>query len=201
MARVAFEPLELVAVGGPSLELETASGALREPLQVAGVDGAAVPLGRDVQRDRRGDGRAEHRAEVAGPDGLVAEVLVGEHTGAVAGGQLEQVADIVQERGGDECVVGAVSDGEGRGLQGVVELAERLVVGIIGPAVIEVDDRFDRGCRVHQVDRTERGRPVAGTSAVPGSVHTGRPWKSPISETPACDPSARRRSNSASFSR
>ena len=107
----------------------------------------------------------------------------------------------MQERSGDERVVGAVSDSEGRGLQGVVELADRLVVGIIGPAVIEVDDRLDRRCRVHQVDRTEAGRPVVGTSAVPGSDHTGRPWKSPMSETPVWDPSARRRSNSASFSR
>src|SRR5690606_40848386 len=98
-------------------------------------------------------------------------------------------ADVVEERGGDQRVGRAVALGERRGLQRVVELADGLVVAVPGPAAVQLHDLVDAGRRLD----LRRG---AGAPA-----HAGRPWKSPMSDTPVCSPDAARCANAASFSR
>ena len=91
------------------------------------------------------------------------------------------MADVVQQRCCHQLVVGALGNGERGGLDRVVGLGQDLVVVLRTPPQVEVE---------HLVDRRRRAGHV-----------TGRPWKSPISDTPVCSPSALRRANAASFSR
>ena len=88
----------------------------------------------------------------------------------VALGQLQQVADVVEQRGRHDGVGGAGRPGQRRGLLGVGELEDLLVVALGAVALEE---------RQHLVD----GR---------GGHVTGRPWKSPISDTAEPSPSSAR---------
>ena len=88
----------------PALADEAGGGPGGEAVVVGGLDGAAVALGRHVQGDRSGDRRREDRGEPAGAAALVAEVDVDRAVGGAAVAQLEQVADVVEQRGGDQLV-------------------------------------------------------------------------------------------------
>ena len=86
--------------------------------------------------------------------------------------------DVVEERGGDQRVVGARGPGQGGRLQGVVELADLLVVAVVAEPLEEPDDLGHRA----------RGRAAHGT---------GRPSKSPISDTGTRPPGAAAASSAA----
>ena len=106
---------------------------------------------------------------------------------AGAGGQLQQVADVVQQGGGDERVGRAVGGGEGGGLQRVVELGDLLVVPIEPVLLEQRDDVGDRPrCVLVGLGRAHR---------------TGRPWKSPMSDTCTWSSPSGWAANSASLAR
>ena len=159
--RVGGEACCLVVGHRAALADQAAARAVGEAVVVGRVDGAAVPLGRHVQRDGPSDRGREDGGEPPGATALVAEVLVRLPVGHAALAQLQKMADVVEQGGGDERVVGPVAHGQGGRLQRVVQLGHVLVVALGAPPLEQVEHLVDVG----------------------GGHQTERPWKSLMSET------------------
>ena len=168
-----------VGVERPTLETQRGDRGRREAAAVVRVDGAPVPLGGDVEGDRPGDLGAEDAGQRTGAERFVIVVHVG-GVGVLAGGrEVEEVSDIVQQRGDDQRVGCAVPSGQRCALGRVGGLGDVLAVAFGSELGEEGHDLIDRG----------------------EGVHVGVPSKSPMSDTrtrSATSPSA---ANAASFSR
>ncbi len=151
-------------VHGAALADEAGGRARGQRGRVPLVDGAQVSLGPHVQGDGSRDRRAEQRCQPGGAARLVALVDLAAEPSV---GQLEEVADVVQQARGHRCVGGAGGPGQGGRLQRVLELGDLFVVALGTPALVEREQLVDRG----------------------GGHRTGRPWKSPINDTATRDPS------------
>ena len=141
---VALEGGDLGGIRRTALQHQAAPGPDRQPVEVGGVDGAAVALRPDVQRDRTGDRRAEQsapgtgRRPTRGPGPRSAGRPDRRATAARADGRRRAAGR------GDQLVVGAGVDRERCALQGVLGLGELLVVALVAPAAVQVEDLGDR---------------------------------------------------------
>ena len=107
-----------------ALKGETASGSGRKVGVIIGVDRAQIPLGGDVQPDRR-----EHRfTEVPAqhPDRAIFVAVVDVSGSGCGNALVHEMAHVVKQARGDHRVSGVVLLCEQRALQRVLELSHRL---------------------------------------------------------------------------
>jgi hypothetical protein len=123
----ALERLDLGVGHRAALQAQAAQRRRRQVGEVAVLDRAQVPLRRDVQGDGCGDLGSEPSGEIPGADAFVVEVLgelVVERHVVVR----HEVADVVEQRGGDEVIRGAVGLRQCGRLERVFEFGDVLVV-------------------------------------------------------------------------
>src|SRR5262249_35637900 len=106
---------------------------------VFGVDGAQIALGRDVQPNRFCDRRREIARKPHGPDLFMP--AVNSAFGDVFPQLMQQVSDVMEQRGGDQSVGRAFLFGLKRRLQGVFKLRDRFAeVGVAAPPHKQLND-------------------------------------------------------------
>src|SRR5579862_6413129 len=116
------EFLRLLPREDSALQREAALGILGERLVVVGLEGAEGALGIDVQPDRLDDGGREERTDEGDREVLV--LVVDSALGRRLALEIEHVAEVVEERRGDELGRGALLLGEVRALQRVLLLRD-----------------------------------------------------------------------------
>ncbi len=141
--RAGSELVKLRSAHRPALDAERVDRGRGERPGIAGLDRAQIPLGRDVQPHGLGDLGAEPLRQPV-RTGVAVPVVRAAHQLATAH-RAGEVADIVQQRGGDHGVVGAVELGQVRGLEHVRGLSHRLAEVLGGSLAREqVRDPLDR---------------------------------------------------------
>jgi hypothetical protein len=110
-------------------------------LEVGGIGGAEVALGGDVESDGLGDGWRKVGGEKAVGEFFVAGVDA--MVGYVFALLMEEMADVVEECGGDERVGALSLDGEVSGLEAVLEDGDRFAeVGCAALALHGFEEGF-----------------------------------------------------------
>lgn len=122
-------------IGGErtTLQRQAAHRASREKGEIFRIDRRQMALGFDMEAHRAGDVLAEILAEPVAPPRFV--TIVDAALGGAGSEIMDEMADIVEQRGGDERRAGAARLGELRALQRVGELCH-VLVAVIGTAAL-----------------------------------------------------------------
>ena len=153
---------------------------------VAGIDGALITLGDDVEGNRPGNARPEPWGEPSGPQGLMMVVEVFVSTGPAGffrrpdighvfdtppGGEghlfagRNEVANVMKQGGDHQIVSERTIPGQGGGLEGMLPLAGDFAEMLITKVAEEVDHLTD-----DVVGRAHPGHPFANGATGPVSM-------------------------------
>src|SRR5205809_4259434 len=162
--RLRHEGIGLASREGAALQLQAALRILGQGFVVRGLQRAQRALRVDVQPDRLDHGGREERAKER--DRVVLVLVVDAARARRVALQVQQVAEIVQQRGGDERVGRAFGFGAPRGLKGVLELRHALAAVL--DVAVAAKKRLDVG-------QGEAHGYFAGVTRLRGA-RSGRAW-------------------------